>query len=230
MNFKNLWQDIAERYFNLDNSITLTFIHLITQPEVVISGYIGGLRKKYLNPISYLGIALTLAGLLLFLLQKFFQDQMSYDIFNSGVREETMNKMMDVVMDISSFVFLLYIPVFSIAGRLTFNKKDYVLTEHIITFLYIMAQWSILSFPVSLAILIFSPDTYMKMGIPMMLTMLIYSFYVQQRIHRYSTTAFVGRGLLFSLLAFMGYIGLIMLMMVFFFASGILSLSDFRPA
>ncbi len=63
---KNLWTDFLERYFNLDNTFIRTLVHLTTKPEVVIEGYLQGIRRKYLNPISYMGIAITLSGLIVF--------------------------------------------------------------------------------------------------------------------------------------------------------------------
>lgn len=54
LTLKNLWSDVTERFFNLDNTILKTFLHLCTTPDVVIQGYISGVRKKYMNPIGYL--------------------------------------------------------------------------------------------------------------------------------------------------------------------------------
>lgn len=230
LTMKHLWSDIASGYLNLDNSVFLTFKHLLTQPESVINGYIEGLRKRYLNPVSYLGIALTLSGILLFLIQKVFKDRISYDTLNSGVSQETLQKMMDAVLDFSTFVFILYIPVFAISARLAFNRKNFVMTEQVVIFLYALAQWSILSFPISLFILVVSPDTYMKTGIPVVVSMFIYSLYVIQRIHRYDTGAFIGRGMLYLILCFFGYIGVVFAMMIALFLTGIISLSDFMPA
>ncbi|WP_297793856.1 DUF3667 domain-containing protein [uncultured Eudoraea sp.] len=53
LTFKNLSHDLIERYFDLDNTFLRTFIHMFTKPEQVIEGYISGIRRKYLNPISY---------------------------------------------------------------------------------------------------------------------------------------------------------------------------------
>ena len=76
---KNLWYDVVERYFNLDNTFLRTILHLFTQPEIVIGGYINGIRKKYLNPISYLGIAVTLSGALVFIVQKFYGNAINFE-------------------------------------------------------------------------------------------------------------------------------------------------------
>ena len=79
---KNLWTDVLERYFNLDNTFVNTFVHLFSKPEVVIEGYLQGLRRKYLNPISYLGIALTLSGVQIFLMSKSI-DLLDFDFYDT---------------------------------------------------------------------------------------------------------------------------------------------------
>ncbi|WP_369598046.1 DUF3667 domain-containing protein [Mesonia mobilis] len=49
-------------FLNYDNTFLKTYAHLFTQPHIVIGDYINGVRKKYLNVVSYITIALTLAG------------------------------------------------------------------------------------------------------------------------------------------------------------------------
>ena len=43
---KNLWGDVVERVFNIDNTFLKTFGHLFSKPEVVIEGYIEGTRLR----------------------------------------------------------------------------------------------------------------------------------------------------------------------------------------
>ncbi|PHR71636.1 MAG: hypothetical protein COA67_06375 [Lutibacter sp.] len=67
-----------EQFLNYDNKFLQTFIHLFTKPEVVIDGYINGTRKKYVNVISYFAIAITLSGLQMFILNKFFPEMLDF--------------------------------------------------------------------------------------------------------------------------------------------------------
>lgn len=228
LTFKNLSHDISERYFDLDNTFLRTFIHLITKPELVIDGYISGIRRKYLNPISYLGIALTLSGLLIFLMQKVFVIKMNIDVFNQGVNPELYEKIMPVINDFSSLVFILFIPIFAFAGWLTFNRQGYVFSEYLVVFLYTLAQFSIVSFPIGLFVLIFAPQGYMMMSVIMLPLMIAYSIYVMQRINKFLTGQFILRTCLFLILALIGYFGLIMAFYAILFATGTITLEDLK--
>jgi hypothetical protein len=229
LSFKNLWYDISERYFDLDNTFLRTFIHLFTKPQQVVDGYISGIRRRYLNPISYLGIALTLSGLTIFLMQKFFDVKMDLDVFNQGINPEFYQKIMPIAMDFSSLVFILLIPIFGLSGWLTFNKKRYLFSEYLVIFLYALAQWSIVSFPISLLILIISPQDYLMFSTIMLPLMIIYSIYVMQRISNFSKAQFIFRMLLFLILAIIGYFGLIIAFYIILFALGTITIEDFKP-
>jgi uncharacterized membrane protein YvbJ len=54
LTIKNLLEHAVEEFLSIDNKFLITITHLFTRPEVVIDGYINGLRKKYMNPISFL--------------------------------------------------------------------------------------------------------------------------------------------------------------------------------
>ena len=229
LSFKNLSHDVIEQSFDLDNTFYRTFKHLFTKPEVVIDGYISGIRRKYLNPIGYLGIALTLSGLLYFMLQKVFVVEMDMDVFNQGVNPEFYKKIMPILGDFQSLVFILFIPIFAFAGWLTFNKRGYLFSEFLVVMLYSLAQWSIVSFPISLIVLIFIPQDFIIMSTILLPLMLAYTIYVIQRINKFSTGQFILRACLFLVLAMIGYIGLIIAFYVLLFATGTIILEDFKP-
>ncbi|MBT8280217.1 MAG: DUF3667 domain-containing protein [Muriicola sp.] len=229
LTFKNLTYDITERYFNLDNSFIRTIIQLCIRPEVVIDAYINGVRRKFLNPISHLGIALTLSGLLIFIMQKVLTPDLFAEFGGQGMSEELATKVFDTTFDYQTLLFILYIPVFAIAGYLTFNRKGYFLSEYMIAYIYVMAQWSIIIFPVSLITLLFYPAAYMDLAIPMSVIMFFYSLFVMQRIHRFPPGAMILRSFVFLLLALIGYFGIIILFYIFMFIAGIITLEDFVP-
>ena len=51
LTLKNLFLHISETFFNYDNKLLKTILHLFTKPEYVIDSYVNGVRKKYINPI-----------------------------------------------------------------------------------------------------------------------------------------------------------------------------------
>lgn len=228
LTFKNLTYDITERYFNLDNTFIKTVVQLCLRPDVVIDSYIQGVRRRFLNPISHLGIALTLSGLLIFIMQKVMTPEL-FNSFNSQMSSELSKKLFDAVFDYSSLMFVLYIPVFAFAGYLTFNKRNYLLTEYIIAFIYIMAQWSIVTFPISLIILIVSPTAYLDFSFPLLFVMILYCIYTMQRIHRLKTGEMILRSFVFFMLSIIGYFGIVMIFYIVMFLTGTLELQDFVP-
>ncbi|TMM57937.1 DUF3667 domain-containing protein [Maribacter algarum] len=225
LTFKNLWYDVTERYFNLDNTFLKTFLHLFTKPEIVIDGYIKGIRKKYLNPVSYLGIALTLSGLLLFVLRKFALEKIDLDTFGQSMKTETTRKILNASLDISSFTFLLYIPLIAIAGWLIFNKKSHNLSEYSVTGIYSLAHYSIMTFPFSLALCLLAPENYLSLSFIFIAIMAAYITYVVNRIHGKN----IGLSLAFILAFGVGFMMVSIFLNIMFLLTGIISIQDLVP-
>ncbi|SDQ53928.1 DUF3667 domain-containing protein [Flagellimonas zhangzhouensis] len=225
---KYLWFDVLDRYFNLDNTFVNTFIHLFTKPEIVIEGYIHGLRKKYLNPISYLGIALTLSGLLIFMMTKSI-DFMQFDIFDVGIETDYQKKLMAFVMDYQSLIFIIFIPLMAIAGWLCFDEKKYNFAERTIIFMYALSHFSIVIFLPSLLLLIIAPENYMTFSMYGSLYMLVYASYVVIRTSSSKGLAIVTRLILFNLLFGVLYIMTSTLFPIIMLLTGELTLQDMLP-
>ena len=121
LTIKNLFQHFSEQYFNYDNKLLKTFVHLFTKPEVVIEGYITGTRKTYVNVVSYFAIAITLSGLYLFIVNKFFPGAMKLPEFmQTPGQEEFQSKNMAFVQEYQSLLMMLYIPFYAIMAKLVF--------------------------------------------------------------------------------------------------------------
>ena len=227
--FKRLLGDLADRVFSLDNSFTRTFLTLFTRPENVIESYISGVRKKFMNPLSYMGVALTLSGLTVFLIQKFFADKIDLTGFSTVGETEFSRSYQEFIYDFSSLLFILYIPVMALPAYLVFNKVRYNLAEHFVVFTYILAQYSLVSFPLSLVLLLTTPENYMFFSLPLLLLTLFYSLFAMQRLNHYKLPALIGRSLIYNMLMliflFALSIGTVLLMLV----TGIFELKDLVP-
>jgi hypothetical protein len=224
---KNLSFDIFERYFNLDNSFLKTFLHLFSKPEVVLSGYISGTRKKYLNPISYLGIALTLSGITVFLIKKFYASNIDFTGGSNNMNPEFAEKYSEFVFDYSSFMFLIYFPVLALPAYLLFNKIKYNFSEYIVVFIYIMAHYSIVTFPIGIGTLVINPDYYVEMSKPLLVATLLYSIYVLQRLNRYSIKNLLWKSVIYLFLVITIFFITIMGIMLILMLTGVFNLNDF---
>ncbi|MBT8234728.1 MAG: DUF3667 domain-containing protein [Bacteroidia bacterium] len=227
----NLFGFVIESYFNIDNSFLKTLITLFTDPRDVIHGYITGLRKKYMNPIAFMTIAITLSGFMVILLQQRMGD-LDLTMFEMGVNPEGMQKFNQKVMNFtteySSLIFLLFIPVFAFAGWLTFNRNGYNLTEYTVVTTYALAQWSILSFPFSLAILYFYPQSYMTYSLVVSAIMVAVIIYIIQMLNRYNWGSFLARMIAFLGLLIIGYVGIMIVIYILLFATGTITVDDFK--
>ncbi|WP_406683179.1 DUF3667 domain-containing protein [Seonamhaeicola sp. MEBiC1930] len=144
LTIKNLLSHFGETFLNYDNKFLQTFITLFKKPEEVIETYITGTRKKYVNVISYFAIAITISGLYLFILKKFFPETIDYSFMVAPGQEEFQKDYMSFIQEYMSLVMMLYVPVYALMARLSFigiNKFNY--TELLVIFLYLQGQMSI---------------------------------------------------------------------------------------
>ncbi|WP_421804282.1 DUF3667 domain-containing protein [Flagellimonas sp.] len=225
---KNLWTDFLERYFNLDNTFIRTVLHLTTTPEVVIEGYLQGIRRKYLNPISYMGIAITLSGLIVFLMVK-SGDAMNFDMLNNNVSTRYQEKLMDFILDYQALIFLLFVPMMTIAGWLCFDQKRYNFAERTIIFMYALAHYSLVIFLPSIIVLFFIPEQYFIFSFIGILFMVVYTTYVIIRISKSRGVALIARLLLFYFILLILYFAFSIALPLFLLLIGELKVEDFLP-
>lgn len=208
LTIRNLFADINEQFLNIDNKFLKTFIHLFTKPDVVIDGFINGTRKKYINVIQYLAISLTLLGVQLFILNKFYPDffqavftdtQNYLAMYPEETRpkiEEFMSDYYTFINEYQSLIYVLGIPFTAFVTRLAFLKeKLYNFTEHIVVNTYITAQYVIFSFFTYLVFAIFNLNIEVLVTISIVLYMFYYGF-VFYKTHNLSIVTIILRFLL----------------------------------
>ncbi len=155
LTIKNLFEHFSEQFLNYDNKFLQTFITLISRPEQVIDGYIKGIRKKYINPISFFAIGITLAGLQMFILSKFFPEGLDISSLAQKGQEEFSNNWMRTLLEYQSVVMMLYIPFYAIMSKIVFyNLKTYNYTEHLVIFLYLISQVTLILFIPTLLLIV----------------------------------------------------------------------------
>lgn len=156
LTWRNLIEDFADRFLNLENSFLKTFIAMFKRPEEVIGGYMNGMRKKYLPAFSYFAIAITVAGFFGFVLKNYFMEEVVTSSVNSpiGINEmagvpvaemqEVSNSMttsireyLSWVSDHQTLIYIAIIPFLAIISRIVFwNYKKYNFVEHLVIYLY----------------------------------------------------------------------------------------------
>ncbi|TNF73680.1 MAG: DUF3667 domain-containing protein [Bacteroidetes bacterium] len=229
INLKRLFRQFTGWFLNLDNALLRTFTGMLYQPEKVISAYIGGVRKKYMSPLSFLTIAITLAGLMIFILQRRFQGRLDFTMGAEEVNPEFSQIWSEIVFDYNAFFFVLYLPILALPAYLFMNRINYNFPEYIVVFIYTLSQWSILTFPFSLAILLISTETYASVNQIASSLVLAFCLYVLQRLNRFGFWSMIGRSLLYLLLTLVLFFMLIGVIMALLFLTGTLDLNSLRP-
>ncbi len=177
LTLKNLFSYFFEKFLNYDNKFLQTFIHLFTKPEYVIRGYIDGIRKRHVDVVSYFAIAITLSGVQMFLLQKFFPEAFDISAISTKQTEEFNKGIFDFIKEYQSIAFMLNVPIYAIVSKLVFIKEKtfkYNYTEHLVIYMYLLAQMSI----VNVFIILITAGCGIPIGIMSMAFAPIQFFYV----------------------------------------------------
>ena len=197
---KNLFEHFSEQFLNYDNKFLQTFIHLFTKPEAVIGTYIDGTRKKYVNAISYFAIAITLSGLQLYILNKFFPEAIDVNAYSQKGTEEINKQTMSFVQEYQSIIMMFYIPLYALMSKITFlNIKKYNYTEHLVIFMYIQAQISIVSLFYSVGLLLLGVP-FMVLSLSMFPLMILYSAFCLKRLYDLNYQEIILRTLIFLII------------------------------
>lgn len=224
LTFKNLFEHLSETFFNYDNKLLRTLIQLFKQPENVIGGYIKGIRKRYVNPMSYIALSLTIGGLYMLILNKFFPNAMA-EMSSIGVQqgqEEFMTNYWSFIQKYYSLFMIMLIPFYALISRLVFvNRKEYNYTEHLVMAMYIMAQFSLVSSFLNIALLVLHlPSTLLGSG--SIFLQIAYFGYCYKRLYKLSFGGFILRTLFF--------LGILLILMIAIIILGILAAMLFKDS
>ena len=219
LTFRNISAEINEQFFNIDNKFLQTFIHLFSQPEGVINGFIDGTRKKYVNVIQYFAISLTLVGIQVFLMNTFFKEAMELDpnMFNPlGIDPESQKNnpfnslQFEDYNNYQSVIYVLSVPFSAISTWLAYwvvGVRHYNFTEHLVINLYYSAQVIIINAFITIVLLCFDVD-FMLISVITSIFIFAYFFYVLKRVFKtsflislaYFLIVMVGYGFIFIVL------------------------------
>ncbi|KJD31431.1 hypothetical protein PK35_15095 [Tamlana nanhaiensis] len=229
---KSLIFDFFERYFNLDNTLLATLKDIIIKPQAVCGGYISGLRKKYLDPVSLLAISLTLSGIIMFLMKKVAWKYIDFGAIGYAQTSSGgagTQKIMEATMEYSSFIYFFYIPIIACSSFVVFNKKQYNFPEHAVIATYSLTCFSIITTVYAFFALLISPQFYIDTAVLYIVIMIGFCLYVSYKNSGDTKKSLVWRIPVFLFLVFIGYIGISVLTLGLLFITGDLSVQDFIP-
>jgi hypothetical protein len=206
LTLRNLFSSFSHEFFNYDNKFLQTFLHLIKDPRNVIGGYIKGTRKKFVNPISFLMIAITITGIEYFLLSNYFPNYYEMISFGSQDLPGFNEKVEQFIKEYQSFIIISMIPFYALMSKIVFLKrKDFNLTEHLVIFMYVVAQLSIMGmfFTLGGALLGYNVGSISIVLLPLQI---VYSAYCLKMLFNLSLKGIILRTLLFLMVFIIFYL------------------------
>ncbi|WP_104736174.1 DUF3667 domain-containing protein [Hanstruepera ponticola] len=206
LTLKNLFQHFSEQFLNYDNRFLQTFVSLFTKPDDVIDGYINGVRKKYVNVISYFAIALTVSGLQLLILDKFFPETMDLSAMATSNAGPDSNEMMSFIREYQSLLMMVNVPMYALVSYFVFyTLKKYNYTEHLVIFMYVLSQLTFVGTFISITSAFFGLSLAHSSMILSPIQVL-YSMYCLKRLYKLSIKGLILRTLLFFGIIVVGFI------------------------
>lgn len=225
LTLKNVWEDISFQVFNLDNTLFKTIKHLFTQPDEVINGYISGARKRYMNPISFFAIGVTLSGIMFYILQDIYDVKLTETSF----ADENTPKM-DFVFDYQGILSYLIMPFYALMTWVLFlDKKALNYTEHLVANAYIVGQVTFVQFLICIPLFGFFDVSYEFVNGLILLFMVTYQFHVLKKIHQINFFESLIRALAYIIMLIVLMIGIGIFIAIIGFTTGAIKLEDFAP-
>lgn len=229
LTMRNLLEHFSETFFNYDNQFFQTLIDLIKKPWEVVESYVGGTRKRYISPLSFFAISLTISGIYVFLVKKYFMASfaMSYNYGNTPAKfgEDIVN----ATIEYYSLTYFLLIPGFALLSRIVFYNKSYNYTEHVVMFFYTMSLISIISSILTILISSIYPESMMVLVGIVYVLYFIYQTNLYKKLFNLSIKQLSLKVLLFIPLFFMAYVGISIVIFILMLLFGYVNLQDFAP-
>lgn len=227
LTIKNLIEHLGETFFNYDNKLLKTIICLFKSPEKVIDGYVSGIRKRYINPISFFGISLTLTGFSIFIIKKFYKNALdasqffdASELYSNKASQDIMASSTDFSLEYSSLIYASMIPVFALISWVLFFNKRYNFTEHLVSYMYSMSLYSITSVILGLIVLLINPSYYLSFGMSLYLLVLIYHCFLLKRLFNLTAGELILKTFLFLIFLFVVFIVISIIMGIIMYLNG----------
>ncbi len=230
LTIRNLYYYFAETFFNYDNKFLQTIIKLIVNPKDVIDSYVHGTRKRYIEPLSFFAISLTISGLYIFIVRKYFPELFEFsELYQSDAQKEFANKITEITTEYISLLNFAIIPALALISRIVFYNNRYNYSEHLVIYFFTMSLFSMFSVVCTLIIAAFFQMPLLTISSLLYLTFFLYHCYLMKQVFDLSFKQLLVKISIFIPLFLFFYFGFSILLFLIAFATGHLNLQDFAP-
>ncbi len=230
LTLKNLFNYFVETFFNYDNKFLQTIINLIVYPKDVVDTYVHGTRKRYIEPLAFFAISLTLSGVYIFVVRKVFPELFEFsELYTNDAQKEFANKITDFTTEYISLLNFAIIPALALISRIVFYNNRYNYTEHLVVNFYTMSLFSMFSVVVTLLIAAFIPTSLLTISGLLYIVFFIYYCYLMKQLFELSFKQLLVKIFIFIPLFLFFYFGFSILLVIIALVTGNINLQDFAP-
>lgn len=174
---KFLLSELFARVFGLDNKYFITLKKMLIAPQEVLEGYVNGVRKRYVNPISFFALGLTIS---LFLLNYFadhfvninldsaknqfeiissFENKLGVNSMSEEEFIKNTKKSTEFTVRYMNLISFLLLPFYALISYIVY-RKPYNYAEHLVINTYLSGFAFVLSTIAFLISLVTTPSIY----------------------------------------------------------------------
>ena len=178
LTFGGAWLDFQQHILGLDNKFFRTFKSIWVNPGGVAKANIEGNRVRYMGPVSYFFVVVTLLLLIISIFGVKWTDFLreSTEAFDTSQTERQQQFQQDMMTQIYNnfrvFQFFV-IPFFALAAKMLFRKSGYNFLEHMVLVFYIQAQMVFVTI-LNLGFYLTIDQTFLRLSMP--ISFLFYGF------------------------------------------------------
>jgi len=138
-------EEFFATFISWDNKFFKTFLHLFTQPKLVVNSYLTGVRKRYMQPFSFMIVALTIYGVYMYFSKGEVLEYLDAISGNTETNAETEKyaefgkKSTELAISYFNVVTFVSIPFLALINLLVFKGENFI--EHCITLVYVYANY-----------------------------------------------------------------------------------------
>lgn len=223
-----LIEDFKDRFLNIDNTLFRTVMYLFRKPDVVVLDYIDGVRGRYLNPVSYITLAIALMAAQLYIQTTFFPDILNMEELlaasgngNPEVDKAVVESSEKIVQFMAQNLYLINfstIPFLALISKLVFGWKLKHLnySEHFVLNTYLYSHASVISVIIYFCAF-WSKEAYYWAAMLAFPIMILYYMFACKRIFDLSFIGIIVRTLFFAVIASVFFfVGSVVVMLLIF--------------
>ena len=178
-----------------------------------------------MNPVGYFAIAITLSGLMFFILRDVYELNLTESSFSGGTTPK-----MNFVFDFQALLAYLSMPLYALFTWMLFSHtKKFNYTEHLVANAYIIGQTSYIQVVTFVLFLGIFPIKFDVFNLGFFFFMVVYQFYVLGRMHQLHFWPTFWRALIYFILLLVVMVGIGALIVILSLLTGSVSMEELAP-